>query len=261
MSQTYQSPKVTGGERLTALVLRWAPLLGFLLFALPAPLYFLLRYFTATEEVGVYMLLALVSLAAGTAVGLIVALILFLFRRHWEKKMRERLAADGITTAELDWFRREMTGAERRALKQVEAQNALLADAYRETLAARLTATYVAKNSEREMIRIERRINQAVTLQGSARDAFREDLRADRLRAESALREARSHRAEAETRLQMIEAAASRGAGADETRIALERLGLTTSQTPYALEAARLEHEARRELEAERRGGGGSARQ
>ena len=233
--------------------------MGFLLFALPAPLYFLLRYFTAAEEVGVYMLLTLVSLAAGTALGLIVALILFLFRRHWEKKMRERLAADGITTAELDWFRREMTGAERRALKQVEAQNALLADAYRETLAARLTRPYVAKNSEREMIRIERRINQAVTLQGSARDAFREDLRADRLRAESALREARSHRAEAETRLQMIEAAASRGAGAEETRIALERLGLTTSQTPYALEAARLEHEARQQLEDERRGAAGAS--
>ncbi len=253
MSQTHTSTKVTKGDLLTAALLRWAPILAFLLFTLPAPLYFLLRYFTASEEVGVYMLLTLVSLAAGSAVGLIAALLLFLFRRHWEKKLRARLATDGITTAELRWFRQEMTPAERRALKQIESQNALLADAYRETLASRLTATHVAKNSQREMVRIERRINQAAALQGTARDTLREDLRADHLRVERALREARNHGAEAETRLQMIEAAASRNASEEENRVALQRLGLTNSQTPYALQAARLEREARLQLEDESR--------
>lgn len=255
MNRNYESAKVTNGDRLMATLLRWAPLLAFLLFMLPAPLYFLLQYFTATEEVGVYMLLTLVSLAAGSAVGLVAALLLFVFRRHWEKNLRARLAADGVTTAELTWFGREMKAAERRALKQIERQNALLADAYRETLAARLTASHVVKNSKREMVMIERRINQAARLQGAARDTLHQELRADRLRVEGMMREAQHHQAEAETRLQMIEATAGRNAGAEETRIALERLGLTTGQTPYALEAARLEQEARRQLERESRGG------
>ena len=253
MSQVQKSSKVNKGDLLTAALLRWAPLLAFLLFTLPAPLYFLLRYFTASEEVGVYMLLTLVSLAAGSAVGLIAALLLFLFRRHWEKKLRERLAADGITTAELTWFSREMTLAERRALKQIEGQNALLADAYRETLAARLTAAHVVKNSKREMVRIERRINQAAHLQGAARDTHNQEVRADHLRVEGVMREAQKYRAESETRLHMIEAAASRSASEEETQVALQRLGLTNSQTPYALEAARLERESRLQLEDELR--------
>ncbi len=253
MSQIHTSAKVNKSDLLTAALLRWAPLLAFLLCTLPAPLYFLLRYFTASEEVGVYMLLTLVSLAAGSAIGLIAALLLFLFRRHWEKKLRERLAADGITTAELRWFRQEMTLAERRALKQIEGQNALLADAYRETLAARLTAAHVVKNSKREMVKIERRINQAAHLQGMARDTHNQELRADHLRIERVMREAQNHRAESETRLHMIEAAASRSASEEETQIALQRLGLTNSQTPYALDAARLERETRLQLEDELR--------
>ena len=79
---------------------------GFFTFHTPRPAYFLLRYFTASEEVGVYMLLTLVSLAAGSAVGLIAALLLFFFRRHW-RKLRGRLAAGRRHDCRLRWFRQE----------------------------------------------------------------------------------------------------------------------------------------------------------
>ena len=49
--------KITSADKLNARLLRFAPWLAFLLVALPAPLYFLLRYFAAAEDAGVYMLL------------------------------------------------------------------------------------------------------------------------------------------------------------------------------------------------------------
>src|SRR5918911_4466335 len=136
--------RLSSGDRFMAMLLRYAPWLAFLLVSLPLPLYFLIRYFLATEEAGVYMLLALTSLALGSAIGLIIAVALFLYRRHWEKGVRDRLAAQGVTANDISWFMPELTRAERAALKQMERENVLLADAYRETLAARLTATRVA---------------------------------------------------------------------------------------------------------------------
>jgi len=245
MEITPQSSKLSSSDRLTAAVLRTAPWLAFFIVALPAPLYFLLRYFTSPEEAGVYMLLVLTSLAFSVVAGLFVALLFFLYRKHWEKKMRERLAADGVTVSELGWFRAEMKPAERRALKQIEGQNALLADAYRETLAARLTATRVVKNARREMALVGRRLHQSSQVAGADRARLEEELRADRLRLERTTNEAVAHEAEAETRLRLLEAAGSRHASEAETEIALQRLGLMRGQTPYALEAARLESEAR----------------
>ena len=66
MNETRQSGKLTGSERLTAVFLRWAPWLAFLLITFPAPLYFLFRYFTGGEDAALYMLLTLTSLVAGS---------------------------------------------------------------------------------------------------------------------------------------------------------------------------------------------------
>ena len=244
-----KSGRLSSGERLIAALLRLSPWLAFLIIALPAPLYFFLRSFTATDEAGVYVLLAMTSLAAGSLVGLLVVLMLVLYRRRWEKKLRERLSVDGVTVDELRWFRSEMKASERRALKEMDGQNALLADAYRETLASRLTAARVIEKSRREILMVERRLREAPQLQGSDRSALGEDLQKDRARLEGTISEASEHQAEAETRLRMLEATASRGASETETAIALERLGLMREQAPLALEAARLEREARAQAE------------
>jgi hypothetical protein len=68
-------------------------------------------------------------------------------------------------------------------------------------------------------------------------------LRTDRQRLEQIRTEGSERRAEAEARLQMIEAASSRGVGWAETNIALQRLSATREQIPLALEAARLEQQ------------------
>jgi len=56
---------------------------------------------------------------------------------------------------------------------------------------------------------------------------------------------------EAESRLQMIEAAAMRGGGLADSELALKKLSARTAELPIALEAARIHQEAVDELEAE----------
>ncbi len=258
MNEMSRTDQPTPHERLTAALLRWAPWILFFLIALPAPLYFLMRYLTATEDIAVYMLLALTSLAAGSIAGLIVVILLLLYRRSWERKLRDRLAADGVTTSKLSWFEPEMTRAERRALKKIEGQSALLADAYRETLAARLTATRVIGNAKRELVVVEGRLQRAQGMPDPSKtSAVEEELRNDRARLERVTREALDHQTEAEARLQMIEATASRGASEAETRLALGRLNTMRELAPYGLEAARLESETRDQIEKELREGDG----
>src|SRR5215210_7638911 len=133
MSDTGAGYEITKRDRLVQHLLQIAPWLSFFLVALPAPLYFLLRYFASANEAAVYMLLALSSLAIGSIAGLIVMIFLLWYRHYWARQMRNKLAADGVTADELPWFLPELTTAERRALKEMEKANPLLADAYRET--------------------------------------------------------------------------------------------------------------------------------
>lgn len=244
-----QPGKMTSGDRFNARLLRLAPWLAFLLIALPPPLYFLFRYFTTADEPGVWMLFTLVSLPVAALAALAVVVMLIFYRRRWEKRLRDRLAADGITADEVKWFQSELTADERRALKQMQQQNPLLADAYGETLAARLTASRVIASTQREKVLVERRLQQTATLQGASRATLENDLRDDRARLESITREAIEHKAEVETRLRMIEATASRGANEADTARALQRLGQMRQYLPLALEATRLEREARMHVE------------
>lgn len=244
--------KLSSAERRTARVLQLAPWLSFFLVALPLPILFLLLYFT-TAEAALYMLLALTSLAIGSVAGLLAVIFLALYRKRWLKRLRDKLAADGITADELPWFMSELTTAERQALKAIEHENPLLADAYRETLAARLTATRVVASAKRNLLLVERRANRVAQLRGTDTTSLQEELRADRARLERVRIEASERRAETEARLQTIEAAANRGASWAETNFALQRLGATHQQMPLALEAARLEQQARDEVEQELR--------
>jgi hypothetical protein len=249
MDETGTSGKITARDKLMARIFRWAPWLAFFLVALPVPLYFLMKYFSSSQEAALNILLALTSLAVGSVLGFAVTLFLLYYRRHWAQKVRDRVAAGGVTADELPWFMSELTTNERQALKEIEAQNPLLADAYRETLASRITATRVVANTKRQLLLVERRLNRTAYIQGTDTTSLQEELRADRERLEQVKLEGSERRAEAETRLQMIEAAASRGASWDETNIALHRLNASREQMPLALESLRREQEAREETD------------
>jgi uncharacterized membrane protein len=238
---------------MTGWLLRWSPLFVFLLVTLPLPAYFFFRYFTATENPGEELLVALSSLGLFAVFGLVAAALVFLYRRFWEGRLRERLAADGVTADELSLFAKELAPAQRRALREMEAQNPLLADAYRETLAARLTAARVLTRAGKDAAQVESRLQNASGLQAAGRAQLEEDLHKDRLRLERVRREADEHAREMDARLQMIEAIASRDASQAETELALKRLGSVRENSPLTLDSIRQEQQALEEIEQELR--------
>lgn len=244
---------LTAGERLTLRLLQIAPWLAVPLLAIPAPFYFFLRYLAADEAPGEWLLVALTTLGIGAFAGLFVAALIVAYRIFWMRRLRERLSADGVTSAELRYFTRELTRDERRALREIEQQHPALAEAYRDTLAARLTATRLLARVGRDAETVGRRLAEAGTAQSAERATLEAELRADRERLARVAEETRTRQAQAETRLRAIEAAAARGASLQETRIALDRLELNDAHNARALEEARLEAEARAEVEQELR--------
>lgn len=253
LSRRGRGDGLSAGERVKALLLAWSPLLAFVLLALPAPAYFLFRYFTAAEGAGEYMVLALSALALFSVFGLAAAFAVIFYRRLWERRLRERLAADGVTAGELRWFESELTAEQRRALREMESRKPMLAEAYRETLAARVTAARVLAGARRDAELVERRLRTAEGFQTSNRAELERGLRADRERLSRVESEAASHLGEMDARLLFIESLASRDASEAETETALRRLGSAREQLPLGLEAMRDEQEAREEVERELR--------
>jgi hypothetical protein len=80
-----------------------------------------------------------------------------------------------------------------------------------------------------------------------------EELGRDRSRLDSLKQEGASRRAEAEARLQMIEAAASRGASWAETNYMLQRLDEGRKQLPLGLENERIDQQLREDTARELR--------
>src|SRR4029079_6844236 len=199
--------KLSGKDATTARLLKVAPWIAMAATSLPAPLVFLVLFLsaTATDTAAVYLLLAGLSLTLGFALGLVIALLLFLYRKRWLSKLRDRLASDGITASEVVWFRSELTSAERAALKEIQQSNPLLADAYLETLASRLTASRIIARSKRELLRVERRLNRARTLGTPESKTLQRDLAEDHDRVKRLLQQANEHLSNTKTRLQVIE--------------------------------------------------------
>jgi hypothetical protein len=253
MSVRQQDQRLTGSDRLTAGFFRLLPWLALIACAVPAPLYFLWRYFTVAENTGEYMLFALTSLGAGLLVGFFAALAAYALRRAWEARLRERLARDGVTANELKWFLREVPAERRRALREMESTHPLLAEAYRDTLAADVTAARVLAHAQRESEAVGRRLAGAAQAGGETRADLERDLQKDRARVERVLAETVEHRHEIETRLQAIEAMAARDASEQETRLALLRLGSIREHEPLGLASTRDESDAREEVERETR--------
>lgn len=245
--------RLTSGDRLKAWVLRWSPVLVFLLVTLPLPAYFLFRYFTVTENPGEELLVAFTTFGLFAVFGLVAAFLVVMYRRFWERRLRDRLAADGVTADELSLFESELSKEQRRALREMEARNPLLADAYRETLAARLTAARVLARARTDAEQVAHRLQSLSGLQAKGRAEVEEDLGRDRERLARVQREADEHAREMDARLQLIEAVASRDASQAETELALKRLGTVRDNRPLALDSVREGQAALEEIEQELR--------
>jgi hypothetical protein len=252
MSANYQSGKLTERERRLAQIWRTAPWLALAGVTVVPPALLLLAYLL-TGASTIFLVLALSSIPFSLIAAIIVSLVLLVLRRRWAGKLRDHLASDGITADEVEYFLPELTSGERRALREMENRQPLLADAYRETLALRLNASRLSANSRRSLLLVERRINRARYLNAPDTAILLEELGRDRARLEGVKQEAASRRAEAEARLQMIEAAASRGAGWAETNYMLQRLDQGRKHLPLGLENARAEQELREDAERELR--------
>ena len=241
--------KLSSKDLTTSRVLKIAPWIALVAATIPAPLVFLVLFLftTTTESAAVYLLLASLSLTLGFALGVVIAVILLIYRRKWLSNLRDRLASDGITANEVVWFRSELTSAERKALAEIEQSNPLLADAYMETLANRLTASRIISRSKREMLKVERQLNRARTVRSPESTALQKDLTEDRERLDQVRQHASEHLAKAKTRLQVIEATASRKLSQGETDLMMQRLGSAQDQLPLVLELAQIEQQALRE--------------
>src|SRR5881296_1145403 len=244
--------KLTPRDRRVNELWRWAPWLTLLGVSSIPPAVLALVYLL-TGGSTLFLVLAISAIPFSIITALVVVLILLLLRRRWLRNLRERLASDGITADEVPWFTSELTSAERRALKDIEKRQPLLADAYRETLALRLNASRLVARSRRDLLQVERRINRARYLNAPDTAVLLEELQRDRARLEALKQQGSSRRAEAEARLQMIEAAASRGASWAETNFMLQRLDEGRKNVPLGLESFRAEQELREEAERELR--------
>jgi len=245
--------KLSSKEATTARLLKIAPWVAVVAASVPAPLLFLVLFLTAaaTESAAVYLLLAGLSLTLGFALGVVIAAILLIYRRRWLSKLRDRLASDGITADEVVWFRSELTSAERAVLVEIERSNPLLADAYRQTLANRLTASRIISRSRREMLRVERQINRARTLNTPESASLQQELAEDHEKLQQLRQQATDHLAKAKTRLQMIEATSRRKLTEGETDLMMQRLGSSQDQLPLVLEIAKMEQQALLEARAD----------
>lgn len=250
MSKTAKGKLEARDQRL-AQALKWLPWLSFVLLSLglPLPLLFLYLRSNSTETAAVFLLLSFATLGFGVLIGALVFIVFLLYRRRWYARLRDRLATDGITASEVTWFTQELSSEERQNLSEIQKTNPLLADAYLETLASRLTASRIVARSKRELLRVGRRINNARAIIDADTSVLVADLEADRLQLENLKAESTARLAEAKARLQTIEAAASRSLSQTETDLMLRRLSAAQSQLPLAIEMAKLEREAAKEIE------------
>src|SRR5258705_944682 len=250
MLQTKSGKSGAADYRMTRL-LRWSLCLFFLVISLPFPFVFIILFWAGgpTETAAIYFLLSFVSLGLGLVVGLLVLFILLFYRRRWQSRFRDRLAADGITAAEVPWFTSELSSEERKTWAELKRKNPLLADAYCETLAARLTASRIISRARGETLRVERQINRTRNIQGVDTTKLLADLLSDRQRSDDLRKEATIRLSETKSGLQTIEAAANRSLSQTETDVMLGRLAASQEHFPLALEMASLEEAALREID------------
>jgi hypothetical protein len=214
----------------------------FLLPVIPAALFFFIFLMTTLPaQAAVWLFLTIASLIGGFVVGLAISGGLMFYRSRWLAEIRERLAVDGIKAEEVEWFKHELTAAERRALQEIEAKNLLLGDAFRDSLAARLTATRIQKSARTELSLIKRRQGKLKYSKSENSSTFQQELQKDFEKLSEIQKEAEAMRVEAENRMHQIETAARHGSNFSDTELTLKKLSARTSELPLALESARME--------------------
>jgi hypothetical protein len=152
------------------------------LFALvPATVTMLLLLLAASGPpvAAVILFAGIILTVMGFVSGVVISAVLLKKNSDWTKEMRDRIAADGIKAEEIEWFRKELKPSEKRALKAVSARDLLLADAYRETLASRLTATRILRSSKREMLLAKQRQNSVKRLKSTRAPEFAAEIERD----------------------------------------------------------------------------------
>ena len=97
----------------------------------------------------------------------------------------------------------------------------------------------------------KRRQGTVKQLKSARSDDFQKQIAEDIEKIGKINTEAKLMLAEAESRLEMIEAAASRGGTLADNEMVLKKLSARTAQLPLALESAKMTEEIRRELEKE----------
>ncbi|MBX3289621.1 MAG: hypothetical protein KF855_09775 [Acidobacteria bacterium] len=221
--------------------------------AVPSAVTAVLFFFFATSPpvAASILFLGMIITALGFVKGgLLTALFSYKYS-NWKQEMREKIAVDGIKAGEIDWFRKELSHHEKRALREIERTDLLLGDAYRETLASRLTATRIMRSTRKEVQLTKRRKNKIRQLQSDNAEKFLAEIDKDEQKLNSIREEAKTMLAEAESRLQMIEAAALRGGGVANSELALKRLNERAASLPLALEEAKMAETILKEMEEE----------
>jgi hypothetical protein len=253
MNDSTRFYEVNGGDVAKDKLLKYgAWLVPLLLSVIPAVIFFVLGILSAAPPaVAAFFFAAFVSFFIGAIFGLIISGTLLFYRSRWLKDLRERLAVDGVKAHEVDWFQNELTSAEKNALREIEKKDRLLGDAYRETLASRITATRISRSSRRELHLIRKRQNKLKYLKVENSGAFGKQLGEDREKIEEIKQQSDQMGIEAETRLQIIEAASRRGTSFIDAEIALQKLSARSEELPLALEALKMEDDLRKEIEKE----------
>lgn len=221
--------------------------------AVPAVIFTALLFiFGATPPIAAtFLFFGIILTAIGFLSGLGIAGFMAYRHSNWTKEMRERIAADGIKAEEIEWFRHELKSSEKNALKELQSTDLMLADAYRETLASRLTASRIIRSSKRELNLTKQRQAKLKQLKSGNSKDFQDQIKVDEDKIGSIHNEAKLMLAEAESRLEMIKAAAVRGNSLADSELALKKLSSRSSELPLALEEAKMAEEIRRELENE----------
>jgi len=215
----------------------------------------LVFFLSASPPVAATMLfLGFVATLAALLAGVAMSGVFSYKYSKWKDEMRERMALDGIKAEEIEWFQRELRPSEKRALREISANDELLADAYRETLASRLTATRIVRSSKKELMRTQQRQQKLRSLHTTHSTEFQSQIKNDIQKLSGINNDAKQMLAEAESRLQMIEAAAMRGGSLAGSEVALKKLASRAAELPLALEAALIHQEAVAEVESEANG-------
>lgn len=223
-----------------------------LLSILPALFFFIIGLFSGSPASTVFFLfLALVSAILGFFLGLVVSFSTLYYRSRWLNELREKISADGINPGEIEWFKSELTSAEKKALEEIESKDKVMADAYRETLASRLTASRIIKKAKNHLLDVQRRIQKLELTKSEKAKELIEELKHDKRKIESLKEEAEKMLEEAKLRLQMIEVAVYRNKKLPDLELNIAKLSARTNQLPLALEAIKIEEQLRRQLEQE----------